>query len=322
MPAPFPISDHCDGVRFFNPRSHDDRSWLDVVRWKRNAHPGPWPALPPLPRVQPAPLGDAPLAATWIGHATFLLQTRAGNVLTDPVFSDRVGPFGRIGPRRVRPPAIAFDDLPDIDMVLLSHNHYDHCDIATLRRLWRKHAPLAITPLGNGALLRSAGFARDRIVELDWWQSHVAAPGLGVTLTPARHWSNRLGVSRNAHLWGGFHLKTPDATALFTGDTAYDDTMFNDIRARLGPPDLALIPIGAYAPRWFMKGQHCDPAEAVQIHRELGSRLSIGMHWGTFPLTDDGFDEPPRELAKALEDAGLPSSIFRACEPGETVRSH
>ena len=321
MPAPFPISDHYDGARFFNPRNHDDRSWLDVWRWKRNARPGPWPALAPPPRVQPAPLGDAPLAATWIGHATFLLQTRAGNVLTDPVFSDRVGLIGLIGPRRVRPPAIAFDDLPAIDVVLLSHNHYDHCDIPTLRRLWQKHAPLAVTPLGNGALFHSAGFARDRIVELDWWQSHGTAPKLDVTLTPARHWSNRLGVARNEHLWGGFHLKTPGASALFAGDTAYDDTMFHEIRTRLGPPDLALIPIGAYAPRWFMKAQHCDPAEAMQIHRELGARLSIGMHWGTFPLTDDGFDEPPRELTRALAESGLPPTAFRVCAPGDCVRT-
>jgi len=320
MPAPFPVSDHCDGRRFFNPRRHDDRSWLDVWRWKRAAKPGPWPAQPPLPRAVPPPLAAERLAATWIGQSTFLLQTRAGNVLTDPVYSDRVGPAGIIGPRRVRGPGVTFDDLPAIDVVLLSHDHYDHCDRATLRRLWAKHAPLAVTPLGNGPLLRAAGFAPDRIVELDWWQSHAAAAGLNLTLTPARHWSNRLRGPRNGRLWGGFAIRTAEAHAFFAGDTAYDDTIFHDIRQKLGAPDLALLPIGAYAPRWFMAEQHCDPAEAVQIHRDLGATLSIGMHWGTFPLTDDGFDEPPRALARALAEAGLRETDFLARAPGETVR--
>ncbi len=320
MSTPFPLSDHCDGQRFFNPHHHDDRSWRDVWKWKRHAQRGPWPSrLPSTPSSKPTPLANSPLAATWIGQATFLLQTRVVNVLTDPVYSDRVGPLN-IGPHRVRAPGIAFDDLPAIDLVLLSHDHYDHCDLATLRRLWRKHAPLALTPLGNAPLLRSAGFSPERIVELDWWQSHTAAPRLDITLTPARHWSNRLRGPRNGRLWGGFFLNAPGATALFTGDTAYDATMFHDIRTRLGSPDLAMIPIGAYAPRWFMKEQHCDPSEAVQIHRDLGARVSIGMHWGTFPLTDEGFDEPPRELARALATAGLAPSEFLALNSGETVR--
>ena len=321
MPAPFPISDHCDGHRFFNPRRHEDRTWFDVLRWKRAAQPAPWPAQPPHPRIQPSPLpADTRLAATWIGHATFLLQTHAGTVLTDPVFSRRVGPFNRLGPVRVRPPGIALEDLPAIDVVLLSHDHYDHCDHASLQQLWRRHAPLAFTPLGNAPLLRAAGFSPERIISLDWWQSHTTPAGLTVTATPARHWSNRLSGPRNGRLWSGFHLRTPDTSVLFTGDTAYDDEMFVNIHTRLGPPDLALIPIGAYLPRWFMKEQHCDPAEAVQIHRDLGARLSIGMHWGTFPLTDDGFADPPRELAAALVAAGLPPAVFITPAPGEAVR--
>lgn len=320
MPAPFPLSDHCDGRRFFNPRRHRDRGWLDVLRWKSTARPGPWPAQPPPASAPPAPLAGAALAATWIGQSTFLLQTRAGNLLTDPVYSDRVGPGNRIGPRRVRAPGVAFDDLPAIHAVLLSHDHYDHCDRATLRRLARRDSPLVLAPLGHGPLLRSCGFPPGRIIGLDWWRSFTVAPGLDVTLTPARHWSNRLRGRRNGRLWGGFFIAAPGATAFFAGDTAYDDTFFRDIRARLGRPDLALLPIGAYAPRWFMVEQHCDPAEAVQIHLDLGARTSIGMHWGTFPLTDDGFDEPPRELARARDAAGVPAADFLACAPGETVR--
>ncbi len=321
MPAPFPVSDHCDGHRFFNPGRHENRSWLDVLRWKRTSRPALWPAQSPAPSRRPPPLTDAhALAATWIGHSTFLLQTRAGNVLTDPVYSACAGPGGLLGPCRARPPGVAFADLPAIDVVLLSHDHYDHCDRPTLRRLWKHHAPLAVTPLGNGPLLRSAGFAPDHIVELDWWQSHsVASKGLAITLTPARHWSNRLSGARNGRLWGGFHVNTRKASALFAGDTAYDAAMFADIRARLGAPDLAMIPIGAYEPRWFMAPQHCDPVEAVQIHRDLGARRSVAMHWGTFQLTDEAFDAPPRELSRALAVAGLPAEAFRACAPGETA---
>ena len=320
MPAPFPLSDHCDGQRFFNPRRHEERTWRDVLSWKLSGQPSPWPVPAAHPPRPTEPLAGRRLAATWIGHSTFLLQTRAGNLLTDPVYSDRVGPGGLLGPRRVQGPGVDFTDLPAIDVVLLSHDHYDHCDQATLRRLWQTHAPLAVTPLGNAPLLRSAGFSPERIVELDWWQSHTAAPGLELTLTPARHWSNRLRGARNSRLWGGFHLKTPEACAYFAGDTAYDELFFAAIRTRLGPPDLALIPIGAYAPRWFMSGQHCDPAEAVKIHRELGSGLSLGMHWGTFKLTDEGVDEPPRELARALVAAELQAEAFRVCSPGERVR--
>ena len=321
MAAPFPVSDHCDGRRFFNPRHDQQNKLRDIWRWKRSAHPTPWPLQPPVARVIPEPLApENRFAATWIGQSTFLLQTHAGNLLTDPVFSERIGPANLIGPRRARAPGVAFDDLPSIDVVLLSHDHYDHCDRASLRRLWRKHRPLAIAPLGNAAFFRAAGFPKDGIVELDWWQSHTIAAGLTLSLTPARHWCNRVIGTRNSRLWGGFFIKAPNVSAFFAGDTAYDDYMFHDIRYRLGAPDLALLPIGAYEPRWFMAGQHCNPAESVQIHRDLGARQSLGMHWGTFPLTDEDFDAPPIALARALTVAGLPAGTFLASNPGETLR--
>jgi L-ascorbate metabolism protein UlaG (beta-lactamase superfamily) len=257
------------------------------------------------------------LVATWINHATFLLQSSAGNVLIDPTWGERASPFEWSGPRRVHAPGLPFGQLPRIDVVLLSHDHYDHCHLPTLRRLAAVHRPLVITPLGNAALVARAGLTR--CIELDWWQRREVAPDLQVTLTPARHWSNRLSGPRNGRLWGGFHLRCPGRTAYFSGDTGYDPVFFKDIGRALGPPDLAMIPIGAYEPRWFMAAQHCNPAEAVQIHRDVGARLSLGMHWGTFQLTDEPREAPLLALAAARSAAGLNESAFRTLSPGESL---
>jgi len=320
--APFPISDHCNGHVFFNPKRPKVRGFTDVLRWKLSSTPAAWPESVPITSRRPEPLpGSGTLVAHWINHATFLLQTTAGTVLTDPVFSERVSPVSWAGPRRVHAPGIAFADLPRIDVVILSHDHYDHCDLATLERLNTAHAPLAVTLLGNGPLLRSAGFAPERIVELDWWGQHTTAAGLAIRATPARHWSNRAIGPRNGRLWGGFFLKAGERTAHFVGDTGYDDEMFVNIRRRCGAPDLAMIPIGAYEPRWFMADQHCNPAEAVRIHVELGAKQSIGMHWGTFQLTDESREAPVAALAAALTTAKLARASFRAVDPGGSVHA-
>lgn len=315
----YPISDHCDGIHFFNPRAHVNRTWLDVIKWRRTSTAQPWPRqVEVAPRKTPLPERTAKAACTWINHATFLLQYPDINVLTDPVYSDCAGPFGRLGPRRVHLPGIAFPDLPRIDLILLSHDHYDHCDLPTLRRLATAHDPVVITPLGNAPLLRRAGFAASRIIELDWWQQ-TRRGELDITLTPARHWSNRLSGSRNGRLWGGFYLQGSGQRIAFTGDTGYDPVFFRDIGRRLGSPNLALIPIGAYEPRWFMAPQHCNPEEALQIHTDLGAQRSIGMHWGTFQLTDEGRDEPVLALKAALAAQKLPAAHFTVLQPGETV---
>ncbi|MDR1281576.1 MAG: MBL fold metallo-hydrolase [Opitutaceae bacterium] len=357
MPAHrFPVSDHCDGFRFFNARDHVSRNLAEVLRWKFAGQREPWPARVNIAPVAPPPPPERGWRATWVNHATFLLQSPAGNLLTDPVWSERCGPLGLSGPRRVHPPGVAFEALPRIDAVLLSHDHYDHCDLATLRRLRQAHRPLAITPLGNGGLLRRAGFAPGRIVELDWWQAHrLPLPGAGesggagagkaagdhkscgirITVTPAHHWSNRLSGPRNGRLWGGFFAESggarasggageaggAEATLYFAGDTGYEEALFPKIRERLGAPALALLPIGAYAPRWFMSVHHCDPAEAVRIHRELGARQSVAMHWGTFQLTDEGLDAPTQELAAPLAGAGEPAERFVTLAPGGSVDS-
>jgi L-ascorbate metabolism protein UlaG (beta-lactamase superfamily) len=217
----------------------------------------------------------------------------------------------------VHAPGLPLDELPDIHFVLLSHDHYDHCDLPTLQQLAVAHAPVAITPLGNRDLLVRAGFTR--IIELDWWQNHVHSPNLQITVTPSQHWSNRLSGRRCGRLWGGFFLRAGNTRLYFVGDTGYNNTLFTQIRRRLGTPDLAFVPIGAYAPRWFMGEQHCDPAESVQIHRDVGARLSVAMHWGTFQLTDEGRDDPPRELNAALATAGIPTEQFRILEPGQNI---
>jgi L-ascorbate metabolism protein UlaG (beta-lactamase superfamily) len=314
-----PRSDHFNGKTFFQPHHGYAGRFRDLLRWKLCGNrPRPWPKrvpfAPPAPLKKPAPGG---LVATWIGHATFLLQTSRANLLFDPVFSDRASPVSWAGPQRVHPPGVAFAELPPIHAVLLSHDHYDHLDLPSLRALSREHDPTFITPLRHADLLNQAG-AR-RIVELDWWQSHALGADLNVTLTPSKHWSNRFGSPRNHRLWGGFAVQQGAKRVWYVGDSGYDAEIFREVRRRCGPPDLALVPIGAYEPRWFMEPMHMNPAEAVRLHLEVGARLSLAMHWGTFQLTDEGRDEPVATLAAALDANGVPRDAFRAVAPGESV---
>ncbi len=308
-------SDHFDGTRFFNPTGVPPQPFTAVPRMLREPR-APWPARVDVVPRQPAPLVGAAAVVTFVGHATFLIQTAAGNILTDPMYSQRAGPFNRVGPQRVRQPAVRFDDLPPIAIVLQSHNHYDHLDRRTLRRLAQRFDPLVVTPLGNGRLVRSAGIRR--VEELDWFQP-ARTTSLPITLTPAHHFSARTPFDRNRALWGGFMIQAAAHRIFFAGDSAYT-TMFGDIRRRLGPPDLALLPIGAYEPRWFMRSVHMNPAEAVQAHLDLEAKTSVGMHFGTFQLTTEGIDDPLRALAAACDAANVPHQTFRTLEFGESLR--
>jgi len=308
-------SDHWDGGRFVNPTGPAPQPFSAVPRMLREPR-APWPSSIDVPPHQPPALDGAAAVVTFIGHATFLIQTAAGNILTDPMYSQRAGPLNLVGPRRVRQPAARFDDLPPIAIVLLSHNHYDHCDVPTLRALARRFDPLVVTPLGNGRLVRSAGIGR--VEELDWWQSANTA-ALPVSLTPAHHFSARTPFDRNRALWGGFVVAVDRARIFFAGDSAYAP-FFADVRLRLGPIDLALIPIGAYEPRWFMRAVHMNPAEAVQSHLDLGSPPSVGMHFGTFQLTAEGIDEPVRALKEACREKDVPPLRFRTLAFGESTR--
>jgi L-ascorbate metabolism protein UlaG (beta-lactamase superfamily) len=316
-----PPSAHFNGKTFFFPGAPADRGLLDVLRWKLTARPTPWPRRVAVPAqaLPPPPAPGTGVVATWIGHSTFLLQTGTATLLTDPIFSERAGPRSWLGPRRHTAPGLALAALPRIDTVLLSHDHFDHCDLPTLRRLAERDDPQVITPLNYRSLLKPIGVRH--LVELDWWESAPAAGGGVVQLVPARHWCRRSVGGTNRRLWGGFML-TPGGSGqriYFAGDTAYDEGLFSEIRARCGAPGLALLPIGAYEPRWFMESAHANPAEAVRIHREVGARRSVAMHWGTFQLTDEGREEPVRALALALATAGLGEGDFAVLAPGASL---
>jgi L-ascorbate metabolism protein UlaG (beta-lactamase superfamily) len=296
-------SDHFDGRRFHNPGPVEERGLRDLIRWRRTADPAPWPEWVDSPPGPPPDCSVRDLRVTHVNHSTVLIQMNGVNVLTDPVWSERAGPVGFTGPRRHRAPGVRFDDLPHINLVLVSHNHYDHLDLATLRRLSGAHRPRVIAPLGVGRFLTAHGVPN--AVELDWWE---VAPGSGplhVTSVPARHFSGRGLRDRNATLWCGFVLEGPAGPVCFAGDTGWGDH-FSSIRRRFGPMRLALLPVGAFRPLWFMSPVHMSPDEAVRAHGELGASTSVGIHYGTFRLADDGFEESARDLSRALEGAANP----------------
>jgi L-ascorbate metabolism protein UlaG (beta-lactamase superfamily) len=309
------VSDHFNGRRFSNPLGAASRSFIDVPRMLAEPRT-PWPRRVDVVPQRPPALDGARVVVTFIGHSTFLIQTAAGNILTDPMYSDCAGPFNLVGPRRVRQPGVRFEDLPPIALVLLSHNHYDHCDRPTLAKLARRFDPLVVTPLGNGALFRKEGLRR--VEALDWWQSSTISP-LRVTATPAQHFSARTPFDRNRALWSGFMLEADGATIYFAGDTGYAP-LFREVRQRLGAPDLALLPIGAYEPRWFMRIVHMDPNEAVQAHLDLEATHSIAMHFGTFRLTSEGIDAPVRVLEQACQERQVPADRFRVLPFGGSLR--
>jgi L-ascorbate metabolism protein UlaG (beta-lactamase superfamily) len=307
-------SRHFDGRKFFNPSAPALQPFSAVARMLREPK-AQWPSRIDEPAGVVPRRGNASAVVTFIGHATFLIQTAYGNILTDPMYSDRAGPFNIAGPRRVRRPAIPFEALPPISTILLSHNHYDHCDLRTLRQLARMGDPVVVTPLGNGPLARRAGLRK--VEELDWWATSTTA-GFPVSLTRAHHFCARTPFDRNRALWGGFVFAAGSRRIYFAGDTAYVP-FFAEIRERFGPIDLALLPIGAYEPRWFMRSVHMNPEEAVQAHLDLQATASIAMHYGTFQLTTEAIDAPARGLEQACAARGVAPGAFRAIAFGDSV---
>jgi L-ascorbate metabolism protein UlaG (beta-lactamase superfamily) len=284
-----------------------------MMREPRSRWPA-WVENKGVPRLSET-LGPDEIAITFVNHATFLIQAGGIAILTDPVWSERASPFRWIGPKRVRKPGVAFEDLPAIDIILLSHNHYDHLDIATLAQLRQRFAPAVLAAAGDGRLLGPIGFKR--MHELDWWDEIPFNDTLKVAFVPAQHFSARGLLDQRKSLWGGYMIESRGRRVYFGGDTGYS-THFSDIKTRLGSPDIAMLGIGAYEPRWFMKPIHMNPAEAVRAHRDLGSRQSIGMHFGTFQLTPEPIDAPQAELKRALFESGVPESEFVTLHEGET----
>lgn len=304
-----PRSDHFDGERFVNQTAPAQGGLTRFLRWQRMRRPGPWrpPVTPPPEPPPPRRVEGAALVVTVVNHATVLIQTAGLNIVTDPVWSDRTSPVSWVGPARVQPPGVRFDDLPPIDVVLISHNHYDHLDLDTLRRIAARDRPRIFAGLGTGALLAEEGIAGGH--DLDWWQSVALSPAVELVATPAAHFSGRGLEDRDRVLWLGFVLRAPGGPIYFAGDTGHGPH-FAEIRRRFGAARLALLPIGAYEPRWFMSPVHISPAEAVRAHRILGAALSVGIHFGTFPLADEGIDEPAYDLALARSAQRVEPSAF------------
>jgi len=313
-----PVSDHFDGRRFHNTHVRGDRSVRDLLRWWRTRDAAKWPSSLPLSdhEAPPTTVASGRAAITFVGHSTFLVRTATAVVITDPVFTTCAGPFGRFGPKRVRPPGLALAELPKVDLVLVSHNHYDHLQPSSLRKIQSQSQPAFVTTLGVGKYLKRMGIRR--VVELDWWGTTQVDPDLEVTCTPSQHFSARGMRDRNKTLWGGFAFRSGGVLTYFAGDSGYCPH-FQEIGRRLGPIDIALLPIGAYKPRWFMKPMHMNPDEALCAHRDLRSRISIAMHFGTFQLTDESIDDPIRRLNAARSVLNVPSEEFRVPDAGETL---
>jgi L-ascorbate metabolism protein UlaG (beta-lactamase superfamily) len=361
-----PPSGHFDGQRFFNPGFQEvahgsPTSFINrVLRGEGRAE---WPEQVPVKQGLPSAgatlcpqmkgavvenwrrcvdeIDPKLMTVTWVGHSSVLVQAGGLNILTDPIWSERASPFSFVGPKRVRAPGIRFEDLPRIDLVLISHNHYDHMDLPTLKRLWERDRPLIVTSLGNDTVIAKAGVPS---LALDWGESQYvpfacvrpqsaegvanyrqvveasdcSVPGATVTVLRNHHWGSRWGTDRNRALWSAFKVQTPAGSIFFAGDTGWGDGSWVREAAGQGPYRLAIIPIGAYEPRDFMKSNHINPEEAVRIFEMLKPAQALGVHWGTFQLTFEPIDEPRQKLKALKRQRGIPASRFIATEAGQS----
>jgi L-ascorbate metabolism protein UlaG (beta-lactamase superfamily) len=318
-----PVTDHFDGTHFFDPNGSPPKKLSEVLRWQFGGRRQrqKWPEWVPSPYADAPPArveGDM-VRLSFVGHASWLIQTAGLNILIDPVWSARVSPFSWAGPKRHNDPGVAFDKLPDIDIVLVSHGHYDHLDLATLSRLAAKFSPRVITPLGNDATMKDAD-AAIKAEAFDWQDRVALGNNVAVTLVPTRHWSARGVFDRNKALWASFVLETPAGKLYVVCDSGYGDgTHFRRVRDSHGPLRLAILPIGAYEPRWFMRDQHMNPTDAVKALADCGAEQALAHHHGTFQLTDESIEAPAEALAVALDEAKIARERFVALKPGQVV---
>lgn len=315
-----PESSHFDGTKFFNPGVNTDKSTSDLFRFLLSSKRKKWPSSVEVVKSKPPQKveSESEVLVTFVGHSTVLLQTHGLNILTDPVWSKRASPFSWVGPKRVKPPGIDFQDLPKIDVILVSHNHYDHLDLETLKAISKRDEPVILVPLGDDKVLKKAGINKS-VVTLDWWETYQVSNKLKAHFTPSQHWSARGLFDQRRSLWGAFFLTSENLKIYFAGDTGYSDH-FKEVSKRLGSPDLALLPIGAYEPRWFMKIAHMNPQESVTAHKDLGAKQSVAIHHGTFQLTDEGLTDPELELKAALKNESIPETEFLVLPAGGTLR--
>jgi L-ascorbate metabolism protein UlaG (beta-lactamase superfamily) len=308
-------SNHFDGKKFHNfPQTF--RKKLQILKWLLFHKPAPWPSSINIhpQKVEPKRLELGELGVTYINHSTCLIQLDEWNILTDPIWSKRASPLSWIGPKRVCPPGVNFEDLPPIDYVCLSHNHYDHMDKATLRALYKQHSPTFITGIGNKRYLTSFGLTN--IWELDWWESFALGDTHMLSFVPAQHFSARGLWDSDKALWGGFMLQGPTSSVYFAGDTGYGPHL-KQIKERLGSPNLALLPIGAFKPEEIMHAMHMSPHDAVQALIDLDASYALAIHYGTFQLTDEKYEEPIEKLNESLQAHGLSEEKFWQLKPGE-----
>ena len=315
-----PITDHFDGVYFYNSKDEHTTRVSDLLKWKLFEKQAVWPEeyTSLYPAVSPNPsLPRDEITVTMVGHATLLIQMGGLNILTDPVYSERASPIDYIGPKRHNPPGILFEALPKIDVILVTHNHYDHLDLKTLSKLVTRDNPKIYTPLGNDKIIQ----ASVRIADIqigDWGDEFKHNNQLKIHFEPCQHWSARGTRDRRMALWAAFVLESDSHRVYHIGDTGFGNgNNYREVAKKHGGFDLAILPIGAYEPRWFMKSSHQNPLEAVTGLKLSKARYGLGHHWGTFQLTNEEVDAPKRALAKALKKQALDQDRFIAMEPGQ-----
>lgn len=313
-----PKSDHFDGLRFFNPRNPQKFSLLEVIRWKMTAIRKEWPNKKQNQLLDSPPqhMEENLLRVSFVGHSTMLIQTQGLNIITDPIWSNRAGPFKWFGPTRYNDPGIPFEKLPPIDIILVSHNHYDHLDIPTLKKIWSRDRPGIIAPLGNDISIQSED-PSILVYTLDWNQAIAIDEKVTIHLMPSQHWSRRGFSDRNKALWGAFVIKTTSGNIYFCGDSGYEKNIFRETAECFGSFRFAMLPIGAYEPRRFMKYAHMNPEEAVLAYKDLGEPYTAAIHFETFRLTDEGFNDPRNLLMEACIKHGVNPQKFRALKLGE-----
>lgn len=299
MTTPDPSEKCYDNARFSNINPHvKPKNFIDILKWKIKARQPKWPnSMPSHTDVPPNNNPNGTTRISYVGHVTFLIQTAGLNILTDPVWSDRASPFSCIGPKRITRPGIKFDDLPKIDIILISHNHYDHLDLNTIKRLWERDKPQIIVPLLNDSILQS-NITEIKVSTLNWYDKIDVTSNCCISLEPAQHWSARGLFDQNKALWGTFLITTKFGSICFIGDSGYNQSIFRNLGQKYDI-NLSLIPIGAYEPRWFMKDIHMNPEDAVLAHQDMKSKYSIASHFDTFQLADEGFNQAVGDLIKA-----------------------